>query len=448
MQTATTWIMVTALLLCATGATRPTHAESVIPNIRVSQDRYAAHAEPSLAVNPANPRNLLATAYFTPDAHDMNQGRMPGTFVSFDGGAHWHDNGPLSLPRGYSSGSNIVVAFTSQGAGVLAVRVDSGPDRTGIFAWRTTDGGRHFLPPVALANGSDSSINVDHPWIAAAPPGSSDAGSVFVAWSVTTSRRSDIAFTRSVNDGRHFAPPRLVTGPAPQGDVAPVITAGPEGRVAIVYVDTGASSASAESAASFQRAPIMVVSSTDGGRHFALPREIAPANIGAVSARPMPWFGQAAAATDPRDGTLYVAFPHDRPGTTHPSIALMRSRDGGRTWAALMGGTNGAPAKRMDQLQPQLAVSLDGAVALSYFALNRGRVDLYLALSHDRGETFEPPVRVTGRSWDPTLGLGIGGGQFWIGDYQALAAGPHWIYPAWNDTRTGSLQIFAAAIPA
>jgi hypothetical protein len=430
-----------ALFLVALAATPP--AQAAISNTQVSRDHYAGHVEPSLAVNPRDPRNLLGTAYLTPAAHDMNQGRIPGTFVSFDGGATWHDNGPLSLPRGYSNGSNISVAFTAQGIGVVVVRVDSGPDHTGIFAWRTTDGGRHFLPPVALAGGNDPGVNVDHPWIAAAPPGPSDAGTVYVAWSVTGSRRSDVAFTRSLDGGLRFAVPRLVTGPAPQGAVAPVIAAGPGGRVAIVYADAGAAGASSENGASFQHVQVRSVASTDGGRHFGSPREIAPAMIGSLSARPLPWFGQAAVAADPRDGTLYAGFIRDQAGAALPQIALMRSGDDGRTWKALRSPMS---APSTNQLQPQLAVETDGTLAVSYFGLTHGHIDLYLALSHDRGASFGPALRITDRSWDPARGLGVGSGQYWLGDYQGLAAGPATVHPFWNDARSGRLEIYTASI--
>jgi hypothetical protein len=443
----TRFLIATALLLAVIGETPPVHAAPPIPNIQVSRDHYAAHAEPSLAVNPRDPRNLLGAAYLLPATHTFDRGRLPGTFVSFDGGATWRDNGPLPLPSGYSNGSNVSVAYTTQGIGYVVVRVDSGPNHTGIFVWRTTDGGRHFLPPARLAGGGDPTINVDHPWIAAAPSGSSDAGAVYVAWSVTTSRRSDIAFSRSDNHGRSFTAPRLVTGPAPQADVAPVITAGPGGRVAVVYADLPTSGAGTDSSVNVQQVQIRVVSSTDGGRHFEPPRYVAPATLGVASNRPLPLFGLPTAVTDLRDGSLYVCFTRDRPSTSHPNIVLMRSGDGGRTWAALRRVTNDSLTDQMDRLQPQLAVSVDGTVAVSYLALHHGRLDLYLARSYDHGASFQPAVRVTSQSWDPTLGLSIGNGQFWVGDYQGLAAGPTTIYPFWNDTRTGRLEIFTAAIP-
>lgn len=49
--------------------------------------------------------------------------------------------------------------------------------------------------------------------------------------------------------------------------------------------------------------------------------------------------------------------------------------------------------------------------------------------------------------FDPTQGTSTNGGTaYWLGNYQGLAATPRTIHPIWNDTRTGSTQIFTASI--
>ena len=427
-----------ALVTCAvwSAATLP------VPNVRISRDRYAAHMEPSLAVNPRAPRTLLGAATYLPDAHSFNGGRVPGTFASRDGGRTWRDNGPLPLPPGYSAGSNVSVAVAAGGVGFVAVRADSGPQRTGIFVWRTADGGRHFAPPVAVAAG-DPRVNVDHPWLAVERA----TGALDVAWSVSGPQRGAIAFSRSVDGGRHFAAPRTITGSAQRADVVPVITAGPAGIVAVVYADVGPANAGEDSVAGLQRARIVVVRSADGGRHFGRPREITGATLGAPSTRPLALFALPAAAIDPRDGTLYVAVARDQPDLAHPEIVLLRSRDGGGTWTARGVATEPGATQAL-HLQPQLAVTPDGVVGVSYLSLAHGRIDLYLAQSRDHGASVGPAVRVTDRPWDPARGLDLGGGQFWVGDYQGLAAGPHTFDLVWTDTRTGRLELFAAAVAA
>ncbi len=427
-----------ALVACAvwSAATLP------LPNVRVSHDRYAAHMEPSLAVNPHDPRALLGAATYLLAAHSFNGGRVPGTFASSDGGSTWHDNGPLPLPPGYGAGSNVSVAVTAGGVGFVAVRADSGPQHTGIFVWRTMDGGRHFAPPVAVAAG-DPRVNVDHPWLAVERA----TGALDVAWSVSGPNRGGIAFSRSVDGGRHFATPRTITGSAQRADVVPVLITGPAGAVAVVYADVGAASAGEDGVAGLQRARIVVVRSTDGGRYFGPSREITAATLGVPSARPLALFALPAAATDPRDGALYVAVARERPGLPHPDLVLLRSRDGGETWTARR-VANEPGATHTMHLQPQLAVTPDGVVGVSYLTLARGRIDLYLAQSRDHGASFGPAVRVTDRPWDPARGLDLGSGQFWVGDYQGLTAGPHMFDLVWTDTRTGRLELFAAAVAA
>jgi hypothetical protein len=65
-------------------------ATAAIRDIQVSRNSYIAHVEPSVAVNPQNPLNLLVASQL------LGHGRrVIGTYVSLDGGASRQDNGPL-----------------------------------------------------------------------------------------------------------------------------------------------------------------------------------------------------------------------------------------------------------------------------------------------------------------------------------------------------------------
>ena len=63
--------------------------------------------------------------------------------------------------------------------------------------------------------------------------------------------------------------------------------------------------------------------------------------------------------------------------------------------------------------------------------------------------SFGPPLTVTTRSFDPARGVQGGKhGAWWVGDYQGLAASTaSAVHPLWNDTRTGALELFTAAVP-
>ena len=85
-------------------------------------------------------------------------------------------------------------------------------------------------------------------------------------------------------------------------------------------------------------------------------------------------------------------------------------------------------------------------VYVSYFKLVHGRVDVFLAKSTTYGASFQSIRQVNSASFDPALGDQHREKGGWIGDYQGLAAGNEQVYPFWNDTRTGHMEIFTAPI--
>src|SRR5439155_8271309 len=175
-----------------------------IPTVRVSHDRYPDHAEPALAVNPRDAHNLLGAAM------DFDRSPTPGTFVSFDGGMTWHDNGALPLPTGFTQGGDVSVAFTPRGTGFVAAEALSGlnADVRGVYVWRTDDGGRTFQRPVAVVSGQF----VDHPWLAGGTAPSPGSGALYVAWvtrpGVGRTQTEGLAFSRSLDGGHSFTAPR------------------------------------------------------------------------------------------------------------------------------------------------------------------------------------------------------------------------------------------------
>lgn len=148
-------------------------------------------------------------------------------------------------------------------------------------------------------------------------------------------------------------------------------------------------------------------------------------------------------AADPRNGTLYVTLCTLTLDGRHMDSVLTRSRDGGRTWSAPIRITQNGLGAQADRFQAQLAVTPTGGVYVSYLALARGRVAVFLARSTTQGVTVEPSQRVSTVAFNPSVGTG----DPWVGDYQGLAASGGTVHPCWTDTRTGTLQIVTAAIP-
>jgi hypothetical protein len=420
----------------------------------VSHDRYPAHAEPSLALNPRDPRNLLgASQVISPGLHSVE------TFASFDGGRTWRDNGPLPLPPGTNWADDVTVAFDGRGAGFVAAMATShtaqGLSQTerGVYVWRTDDGGRTFHAPAAVV----SRQFTDHPWLAAdTSPGAQD---LYVAWTAA----DGLAFSRSVDGGRHFDPGRIIGVPSSRAE-APMLVTGPTGTVVVVY-GQGVGGADApdadmsDSAGTMSSKPraangeidtsIAVVASTDHGQHFGQPVVLGSGAYALVPGPDLSAPTGPSAAVDPHGGAIYVAYAAPALGRRAGgnSILLARSRTGGQTWEAPVRVANTGTAV---YFQPQVAVDDAGLVDVTFFSLVRGRVELLLDRASGPRLRFGPAVPVTPTSFDPALSqAGSGGkhGAWWIGDYQGLAVGGGQIHPFWNDTRGGRLDILTTTIP-
>jgi hypothetical protein len=405
-------------------------AEQAIPNVQVSHDRFPDHAEPSVAVNPRNPRNLLGSAMLI-RPHTLRV----GTFVSFDTGRTWHDNGPLPMPVGMDYTGDTTSVFDSRGVGfvsaVIAKISDNGmhiSQQTGVYVWRTDDSGRIFHGPVPVVLGQAT----DHPSLAVAP----DTGTLYVAW---RSKSPDgLAFSRSTDGGRQFSAPRLIFRSPEQLASVPIVAAGPGGAVSIACeLDFGQP---------WNR--VLVFRSTDGGRTFHR-STVGRASLTVTPSSHILIPSPVSIAIDPHDGSVYTTYSAYQPGNPRPGILVARSRDRGRTWTAPVLVPAGSGTRGVAPFQPRVAVDDQGGLAVSFSVLSHGQVDEFLTYSTSHGSHFPAPRRITTRSFNPSLGIREGGktGAWWIGDYQGLAAGRGRIYPFWNDTRTGHLEIFTAVVP-
>jgi hypothetical protein len=388
-------------------------------NVRVSWDAFTMHAEPSLAANPTDPRNLLAACMV------WRAGRRGlATYVSFDEGSTWHSNGLLpGVTPAYDG--DVTVAFDGHGTGYVSGWAGSRAhvQRGRVCVWRTADGGRSFTTPVTVATGL-----LDHPSLAADRWARSGPATLYVA--ADYFGRGGLAFTRSTDGGRSFEPLRFPDpGSGSAGGRAPMMTAGPGGLAAIAYY--------VELPDATQR--IGVVTSTDHGQTFKPPTFVThvtpPPIIGGVNTT------TGGPAITAHGEALHLAVATVDTTAQVSELLLFTSRDHGRTWTAPRTVARSATTV---YFQPQLAVGPSGRIALSAFALPvaTGQVSVTLFISQPHSTRFGPPVTVTTRPFNPHAGTQQG----WIGDYQGLTATPCAFHPLWNDTRTGRLQIFTASI--
>jgi hypothetical protein len=387
-------------------------------DVLVTRDQALGHAEPDVAVNPKDPRNLLGACQFIVGPHK----RVPGAFASFDGGRTWRGDGLLRFPGGFEQGADTTVAFDARGNGFVAALASAGGGgyasrvtRGGIFIWEARDGGRVFSAPRAVFVGHGFQ---DHPWLAIR------GTRLFLSW---TNQRG-LMFASSSDDGRTFSAPRIVVpGPAPQD---PVVTLGPRGDLRVLFQEFAR-----------DRTRIDAVESPDDGASFG--STVAVGSVESVPASgpgpkggtiPPPLLG---AAEDPRSGAAAVAIAGRDARAGHPVVELWRTVATNGRWAGPFRPAGGATAA-MTQTQPRLAFA-GSTLLVSYYAFSRaGDVTTWLARSTSTGGSFE-----TGQ-----LSTGAFRYAGWLGDYQALAVAGASGHALWTALRSGRLEIVAGRFRA
>lgn len=429
------WMAARNLPLTAVPANR---GEDRVPgNVRVTDDAFAAHIEPAIAVDPLDPRNLLAVCRVF-----VGSDIGVAAYTSLDGGGTWRARGLLpGLVPDFDG--NPTVAFDGHGrAFVCCVVATQGPPRHGdVLMWRSDDGGRAFRPSTtAIAGGAGL---VDHPSLTIGTGGRPPTTHLYLAAGMYGTAADGVVVARSTDGGRTFQPPRPLDPATGAKAIAPVAAAGPEGSLTVAYATPSPSG----------DVLLKAVTSGDHGETFTEPCTVAdvPAmapGLGDVTAKSGPALAAAAGG-----GLVCAALTgfDDATGMSRLLLATSAGPTGpAPTWSEPM---TVAASDEAVYLQPQVAIGEDHRIAISVYVLSLAtlRMDVLLHISDpvpaaSTPPVFGPPLRVTTRAFDPRQAIDTGS-THWLGNYQGLAAAPSDVFhPVWTDTRTGRAQIFTAAV--
>ncbi len=411
--------------------------------------------ESSIAVNPKNPKNLIASAV------DYRDNSSTWVYVSDDAGKSWR-NVNLKKPfSGWQSTNDPSVFFAIDGTGYLVYggfgNVSSTPaglvGENGVFISKTTDEGKTWIShtPVILHRGAmtlDSTfedkyyIQVDN------SINSPNNGHLYIPWKRVTPRDSatQIVISKSTDKGTTWSvpiplSPRL-SGSSEDttfGQSFPLATTGPNGEVYVVWNNGIAHG-------------VGFAKSTDGGLTYTAPKIIHNYNIfGETILIPGQGYRhtvkkQVRAEAYPvvvcditggeRNGNIYLCWAADN----YPNIYFSRSTDKGETWSKPIfvhsDTTN-------DQFWPWLAIDpTNGDLAIMYLDSrndeNNILVECYVSYSNDGGLTW-----IDRQAADLSSDLRYNpftAGSF-AGDYNGCAFYDGIIYPSWVDMRFSKYDI-------
>ena len=407
-----------------------------------------AEVEPSLAVNPRDPNNLIGV--WQQDRWASGSARGIVTGVSFDGGATWQQQ-PMPFSRcaggmpanggDYARVSDPWVTIAPDGVAYQNALASTGGSfqpgsANALLVSRSMDSGRAWNNPVALITDGQAFFN-DKNSIAADP---TDARFVYATWDrlpqVGDSGPAYLA--RSVDHGVTWETARPIYDAGPSGQtINNQIVVLPDGTLLDFFtqLDTALNRT--------VTASIGVVRSADKGSTWS--QRIKIADVASVGTR------DPEAGTRVRDGTNLGSIAVSPQGALHvvwqdaratngarDNILLSRSTDGGLTWSA-PARINADPT--VPAFTPTVAVRADGMIGVTYYDFRSNTAnaqtlltDYWLIRSTD-GVTWRES-RVAG-PFDLAIAPDANG--LFLGDYQSLISIGNVFVPFFAQSSNGDL---------
>lgn len=400
----------------------------VILNISIAYSQYnniflGYGDETSIAINPANPEMIAASA------------NLISYFWSVDGGESWNSKPMESI---YNVWGDPCVIFDKSGRLYYGHLSNPSPPNLPFSNWidrivvqTSDDAGATWIDDVGV--GYTEGKQQDKEWIATDMTNSQHSGNIYMSWtefdsygSNNLSDSSRILFARSTNRGVSWSSPVRISEHAgdcidddntPEGAVPAV---GPDGEVYVVW--------------SFDN-KIWFDKSTDGGLTFGKDTVIA--------AQPGGWnydvhgikrcnglpVTHCDISNSPYRGTIYTLWTDQRNGEKDVDVFIIKSTDKGKTWTEPKKVNN--DKSKTTQFFCWLAVDpITGYVyAIFYDRRNYDdcRTDIYVAKSTDGAETFDNyKINDEPIYFDCAENI-------WIGDYSGIAAYDGLAYGIWTE---------------
>jgi hypothetical protein len=351
-----------------------------------------AEVEPWVAVNPRDPRNIVA--YYQQDRWSDGGAHGLVASVTRDGGAHWTQvivPGLSQCAGGtYERSSDPGVSFAPNGdLYEIALAFNVNDFDNAILASKSTDGGLHWSRPAVLKADTEEALQNDKELITADPTSSARA---YAVWDRTNEAGGQpVWFARTTNGGRSWEPAKIIYDPTPRFTISNQIAVLPDGTLVDMFFE-GPAGAAEEPDRPFARprasaAPlqagdenlIRIIRSTDHGRTWSAPITVAavdPAEIVDPDRQRPLRTGDIVPdlAADPHTGRLYVVWQDAAVTRSGAAIMLSSSGDGGHSWSApvrVSKTPDSAPQGNGQAFTATVDVAAGGTVGVTYYDFRR-----------------------------------------------------------------------------
>lgn len=411
----------------------------------------ARYSEPSIAVNPNDPSQVLVVyqggkeAQGAANAAYSNDAGTTFTLAQGTHAADWRVQGDVTTT--FDNKGHVFLCYIAFDRLGTTSYWAHGAGRNGIFVRRSLDGGKTWEKDAetvkAWPTGHEANIQFeDEPRIFAdTSPKSRYAGNLYVGWVEWQLEKSVMLFSRSTDDGKTWSAAKEIS-------VHPGLPRDDNGSLG-GYMQAMASDGTIYAIWDDGNS-IMLTESRDGGVTFSLPRktlEVGPPYFGDVpGVSRVEGFPQIAVDTSsgPNHGRVYICWSDYRNGDI--DVFLSSSTGGAGAWSSPVRVNNDPMHDGADQFYQWMTVDpITGAVYVLFYDRRDDPADqktrVALARSTDGGRRFD------NYAWTENA---FEGRQTFLGDYTWLAAFDNRVFGAWTENapvKPGSVPPGGASEP-
>ncbi|MGI8576437.1 MAG: sialidase family protein [Nocardioidaceae bacterium] len=404
--------------------------------------------EPDVAVSPVNSDVAVAVAH---DGRYATGGAVGIEYAwTHDGGATWQHRPLPGLtfatggPKRWIRASDPVAAFGPDGTAYVSTLLINAGCYGAVAVSRSTNGGQTFTPPVLAHFTNTCTVSDDKNWLVVDNSDTSPhKGRLYQFWTPFLTDMfgnpdgSPQAMVYSDDHGRTWSSPVNVSPPhANTQNSQPMLL--PDGTIVDSYIDFGKFAASdgpeaaglsqsltgkSQAAPGKSQTVITTRISTNGGRTWkaggTITRDLGGGAPGVRCCLP-------SATTDAVTGQMYAVWSSQ----SDPTKVDLSSSSDGIHWSA--------PVVVNPRTSSKLTVNADVSARANIVAVSFGLTNAHtmggrfaeqnVAISHDGGATFRPPVSVGPRS---NYAYAAQAGGIFPGDYIGSAMANGRLYVVW-----------------